>query len=416
MADFRTGASPGADLAAAPNPDAAEASGATGTTRAPGTRAPIRILHVIHSLVAGGIERQLLELLKGMKDDPGFVSELVLLSDVIQYDAFWSLGIKAHFLPRAVRYDPMIFLRLHRVMREFRPHIVHAWSSMCSFYSAPLARLAGAKVVNAFVQDAPAGLTWRNRDFLRGKLTIPFSDVVVANSRAGLSAYRVPPRKGICIVNGFDPGRIAFLMPAAEMRRMLRISTPHVVGMVASFSDRKDWDSFFRAARTVTAMRDDVTFIAVGDGPNRQRYETMLSSDPSARIRMLGLRQDVESVVNTFTIGVLTSNAAVHGEGIANAIMEYMAVGKPVLATECGGTREIVEDGQTGYLLSPNDVETLVGHIVRLLDDSDLCARSGEAGRLRIEQEFSLARMIDAHARLYRGLSSATHADSLRPA
>jgi glycosyltransferase involved in cell wall biosynthesis len=406
---------PSSDSVSARSPDASGLPVATGTTQVAVARKPVRVLHVIHSLIAGGIERQLLELLKGMKHDPAFESEIVLLSNEIQYDAFWSLGIKAHFLPRAIRYDPLIFFRLNRIMRQFGPDIVHAWSSMCAFYAAPVARLAGARFVNNYVQDATAGLTWRNRDYLRGKLTIPFSDVVVGNSHAGLAAYAVPKSKGVCIVNGFDPGRIDSLVPVDEMRRVLGISTPHVVGMVASFSDRKDWDTFFKAARMVAAVRTDVTFIAVGDGPNRPRYEAMLMSEPNPRIRMLGLRQDVESVVNAFTIGVLTSNAAVHGEGIANAIMEYMAVGKPVLATDCGGTPEIVEDGRTGYLLAPDDAGALAHRIVGLLDDPALCARLGAAGRLRIEQDFSLARMIDAHARLYRGLLSDVHADASGP-
>jgi glycosyltransferase involved in cell wall biosynthesis len=399
----------GSDPITAPHPVSADMPGASRTISGREHSVlpkPIRVLHIIHSLVAGGIERQLLELLKGMKGDDAFESELVILSDVVQYDAFWELGIKTHFMPRTTRYDPKIFFKLYRLMRDFRPHIVHSWGSMCSVYAAPVAKLAGAKFVNGYVQDAPDGLTIANRDYFRGKLTLPFSDVVVSNSKAGLAAYGVPAGKGICIVNGFDWTRMEYLRPAAEVRLALGITTPHIVGMVAAFGDRKDYDSFFRAARALTAMREDVTFLAIGDGPNRQHFESLFPPAAHPRIRLLGLRRDVEDIVNALTVGVLTTNAKVHGEGIANVVMEYMAAGKPVIVTDCGGNRELVEEGGSGFLIPDGDSEALIRLLARLLDDPVLCSRLGDKGRRRIDDAFGMDRMIESHARLYRDLLS----------
>ena len=360
----------------------------------------LRVLHLIDSLAAGGKERQLVELLKGLRAEPDLSCELIILSSDIHYEEFSSLGIVAHQLPRKSRYDVSVLPRMHSVLRQFRPTIVHSWNAMCSVYGAPLAKLAGAKFVNAYVQAAPAKPTYSGRDFYWGKLTIPISDVVVANSQAGIPAYGVPRRKAICIRNGIDHNRFATLAPAEEIRRSLGIATRYVIGMVAAFTEWKDHDTFFEAALNVLSVRADVTFVAIGDGPSRDKYCARFAAHP--RIRLPGKIAGVENVVNIFDIGVLVSP---QGEGIANAIMEYMALGKPVIATDCPGNRELVVDGETGFLVPNRDPQALARAILRVLGDPSLARSMGEAGRRRIDEHFSLERMAAEYAALYRRLA-----------
>jgi glycosyltransferase involved in cell wall biosynthesis len=364
----------------------------------------VRILHVIDSLAVGGKERQFIELLKGLNAEPGFIPEAVIMSDDVEYDDFLRLGIRSHAVVRKSRHDLTVLPRLNAVIRQFSPDIVHSWNSMCSIYSAPLAKLHGARFVEGYVRSAPPNLSLRNPDYLRGKLTSPFSDVVVSNSTAGLRAYRIPHRKGVCIHNGFDPRRLSGTASPGDVRRSLAIETGHVVGMVASFSDRKDYDTFLRAAQSILAVRDDVTFLGIGDGRNLARLAEGVLPGQRDRIKLVGRRSDVEDIVDIFSVGVLTSNAAIHGEGISNAIMEYMARGKPVVATDCGGNREIVDDGRTGFLIGNGDAAALARRIIQLLDDRALASACGESGRLRICEEFSMDRMTQAYVQLYKGL------------
>jgi glycosyltransferase involved in cell wall biosynthesis len=378
------------------------APGSAVHTRSPGA---IRVLHIIHSLLAGGTERQLLELLRGLQMEDRIACEVAVLSADVHYEEAALLAFPVHYLPRRTRYDLSIFPRLNRVVRSFRPHIVHSWSSMCSIYGAPVAMLAGARFVNGYVRAAAATLGMRDRDFLRGKLTMPFSDVVVSNSRAGLAAYGVPAAKGVCIHNGFDPHRLEGLKTAEDVRSALDIQTPYIVGMVASFSDLKDYDTFFRSACEVLSVRDDVTFVAVGDGVHFERFQAQFPPALHPGIRFLGRRQDVESIANIFTIGVLTSNTRLHGEGIANALMECMALGKPVIATDCGGNSELVEHGRSGLLIAGDDADALTTCIIQILDDVAQASRLGENGRRRILEEFSLQRMTQEHVALYKSLT-----------
>jgi glycosyltransferase involved in cell wall biosynthesis len=281
-------------------------------------------------------------------------------------------------------------------MRNFRPHIVHSWNSMCSVYAAPLARLSGAKLVNGTIRAAQPELTWRDPDYFRAKLTAPLSNVVVANSAAGLRAYGVPAAKGVCIHNGFDQKRLASLSPPERIRAELSIETPQIV---CAFSRWKDYDTFVRAAAKVLDDRNDVTFLAVGDGPNLAAVQGGIEPRHRARLKFAGRRADVESIVNIFSVGVLLS---VLGEGLSNAIMEYMALGKPVIATDCEGNRELIEEGETGYLVPARDSGALANGIAKLLDSPVLAERLGENGRQRIRNAFSLESMTQSYHRLYR--------------
>lgn len=361
-------------------------------------RGTIRILHVIDSLAAGGKERQLLELLKGLRAGTDVECELAILSKEVHFDELCNLGMNVHFLPRWMRYDPSILLRLLAIMRRFRPHIVHSWNSMCSIYGAPVAKLLGAKFVNGFVRAAPPNLTIRDADYFRGRLTMPLSDIVVANSMAGLRAYAIPAKKSRCIYNGFDLGRTVNLTPPEKVRQALAIETKNIVGMVGSFTRYKDYDTFFRAAFDIVALRDDTTFVAIGDGPNLPRFGSLLTALGNSRIRLLGRRRDVEDIVNTFTVGVLMSSL---GEANSNALMEYMALGKPVIATDCAGNRELIGGGSSGYLISGNDAAVLTRHVINLLDDPVLAARLGDSGRRRISEHFNLEHMTESYVRLY---------------
>src|SRR5215475_1070863 len=226
----------------------------------------MRILHFTESLRRAGKERQLVELLRGLaphRDIESFVA--VTDEDEVHYEIEREHAQVVPLL-RKTRRDLRLFKRLYELVSRSRIDIIHSWGSMCSVYAAPVAKLCRTAFVNGFVRDAPPHMTPWNKNYLRGKLTIPFSDIVVANSRAGLLAYDIPRRKGVCIYNGFNPERASNLTEGAELRSMLGITTPHIVGMVANFTPRKDYAIFVEMARRICQLRDDVTFVTVGDG------------------------------------------------------------------------------------------------------------------------------------------------------
>ncbi|WP_161491877.1 glycosyltransferase [Bradyrhizobium centrolobii] len=260
------------------------------------------------------------------------------------------------------------------------------------------------------IQNAPLFLNLKDRGYRRLLLTAPFSTVILANSLAGLRAFRVDGKKGLCIRNGFNFDRINNLPDVKDVKRSLDIRTKHVVGMVGRFHRERDYSTFFKAAKLLCSERKDITFVAVGEGPDLESFRVRLKSDSQANIRILGVRKRVEEIVKTFSVGVLVADSRYHGEGIANAIMEYMALEKPVIATDAAGNREIVKDGENGFLIPFGDENALALRIREIVDRPDIGSAFGRAGRALVEREFGIEKMVQKHVELFRRLASGNRA------
>jgi glycosyltransferase involved in cell wall biosynthesis len=369
----------------------------------------IRILHITDTLGSGGKERQLVELLRGFSKMDGFVNEVVVLSDVVHYDEVRSLGIKIHIFRRSRQWDFRILEKLYCLARHYRPNIIYSWESMCSVYASPIALLFGSALINGMIRYAPLFLNLKDYRYRRLLLTTPFSTVILANSLAGLRAFRVDGKKGLCIQNGFNFDRISNLPDVNDVKRSWDIRTKHVVGMIGRFHREKDYSTFFKAAELLCREKD-ITFVAVGEGPDLESFRVRLKSDSQVNIRILGVSKRVEEIAQMFSVGVLVTDSRYHGEGIANVIMEYMALGKPVIATNAAGNREIVKDGENGFLIPSGDENALALRIREIVDRPDIGSAFGRAGRALVEQKFGIEQMMQKHVELFRRLASGNRA------
>ena len=367
---------------------------------------PMKILFLIDSLPRGGKERRMIELLKGLLHTGGYKPAVAILSGKVQYEEIFSLGIPVHTFVRKYKKDPRLFLRIYQLCKKTKPDIIHSWGSMSSIYVVPAAKALGIKLINASVADAPLNLGLSNKKYLWAKLSFPFSDLIVGNSEAGLRAYRAPGARSQCVYNGFDFGRIPEASSSEQARTRFKIEEGKIVGMVGAFQDRKDYPTYIRAAIQLLEQGRKVSFLAIGDGPLREKCAAMIPPQFKHRIIMPGLIRQVESVIQAFDIGVLATNALVHGEGISNSILEYMALGKPVVATDGGGTPEIVADGRTGFLVKPLSSQEMADKIAYLLDHPEKARQMGAEGRRRIETEFAISRMTERYIEIYQDMGA----------
>lgn len=364
---------------------------------------------LIDSLVKGGRERRLIELLKGFKNYKDLEVALVIFSKKVEYPEVFQMGITIHFLERKPKKDPRVFLRLIRLCKQENPDILHSWGTMPSIYAIPAATFLGIKFINASIANAPQNIGWKYPDFFRSKITYPFCDAVVGNSKAGLEAYQAPAHKSHCMYNGFDFNRIKKLENPDIIKARYKILPGLITGMVGAFFDRKDYHTYIQTAIDYLHKRSGMTFLAIGDGPNLPRFKAMIPDVFKDRILFTGMVDEVESLVNIFDIGVLST----YTEGISNSIMEYMVLQKPVIATDGGGTKELVVDGETGFLVPQKDCVFLLKKIEQLANDPDLRRSFGQNGRARIKQYFSLDRMEKDYYALYHRLLnvSVSHAE-----
>lgn len=358
----------------------------------------MKILFFIDAFGAGGKERRLIELIKKLKLRPDIEFELAAMSKNIQYKEIFDLNVKVHYLIRKTKKDVSIFNKVYKLCKSYKPDIVHCWDSMTAVYLIPAVKLLPIKLVNGMVVDAPQQRNILNRNWLRGKLTFPFSSIIVGNSQAGLAAYGAPKKKSICIHNGFNFSRTENITDLNFMRKQLAINTKFIVGMVASFSVYKDYVTYFAAAQSLLKKRNDITFLAIGNDTDSVSSQKLIDDKNKEHFRLLGKKTGIESFINVMDICVLSTFT----EGISNSILEYMSLGKPVIATDGGGTNEIIEDQKTGYLIKPSDPAELAEKIELLLNDMELRNKMGQAGKYRVENNFSIDKMVNGFIQTYK--------------
>jgi len=357
----------------------------------------MKLLFFIDSLMAGGKERRLTELIKALSSKEEFEISLIVMNSEIHYKGILDLNITINYLIRKTKKDFSVFEKLYRICKSYKPDIIHCWDAMTAIYAIPVCKLLGIKLVNGLVVDTPIKKNVLNKKWLWAKLTFPFSDIIVGNSKAGLTAYKVPKNKSYLIYNGFDFKRVENLTEPLEIRHKLEIKTTFIVGMVAAFSKYKDYKTYFKAAEKVLGKNRDVTFVAIGANTDSGESKKLIDSEYKSCIRLIGRKLDIESYINAMDICVL----ATFTEGISNSVVEYMALGKPVIATLGGGTAEIVKDSITGFLINQGDSDKLAQNMEILLKNNEVRKKMGAEGQARIHQDFSIKAMIRAYTNCY---------------
>lgn len=368
-----------------------------------------RILFFIGSFKGGGKERRLVELLSYLAGTNRYELMVVVTDPIVDYSALYKLNVTYQVISKKwKRNDITVFYRFYKICRQFKPHLIHTWGRIQSFYALLAVIRQGIPLVNGQITSAPPNAAKWSFKRIVDRINFNFSTVILSNSQAGIDAYRPPQKKAKIIYNGVNLERFENLPSPEQVRAKYGIKTPFAVVMVATFSANKDYGLFFRIAQQITSVRDDITFIAVGDDckdrSTVKRLRKLINLNP--RIILTGRIHDVEALVNSCTMGVLFSNKAVHGEGISNSVMEYMSLARPVIANDAGGTKEIMHHNVNGYLVTQQTDNEMIGMITELIDNPEKRVAFGNAGRQIIEASFSLNRMGKAFEQTYEEVRS----------
>jgi glycosyltransferase involved in cell wall biosynthesis len=331
---------------------------------------------------------------------------VVVTRDDVHYPAFHQLGLPYVVLGKKWAFqDPGVFYRFYKICRQFRPHLIHTWGRMQSFYSLPAVIGLQIPLVNSQITSAPPVVNRRSPAYLLDRFIFKHSSLVLANSKAGLVSFSPPPGKSRVIYNGLNMSRFQNLPSRQEMKAKYHITTPYAVVMTANFTPNKNYDLFYRIAAQVTRQREDITFIGIGsfhaESQEYKKISALCKNNP--RILFPGRINEVEALVNACDVGVLFSP---NGEGISNAILEYMALGKPVIANDAGGNREIVHHHQNGYLVVQQQAEAIGALLLELLENEEKYRTFSRNSLQVIEASFSLEKMGQAFEQAYQQVLS----------
>jgi glycosyltransferase involved in cell wall biosynthesis len=352
-----------------------------------------RVALVIGQLGYGGAEGQLAQLAFGLAGGP--LSPIVYcLSDRMQPHGTWlqKQGIRVRQL--GGRSDAARTVVLTRWLRADEPALVHSFLYIANRYSFLATRFAGTRTLVTSARNCkrdPRLVHWLlDRAAFRASSAIVCNSETVAHYIARV--YGAPLERATIVYNGVDLNR--FRPPPSP-----RPAQPPTIGTVGRVTTQKNPELFLTAAATLLRRRPGCRFTVLGDGDGlpaaRQTAAEMRIADA---VTFPGARLDVAETLRGLDVFWLTSS----WEGTPNALLEAMASGVPVVATDVGACREVIEDGVTGFLVAPDDPDGFARSTEALLADPGLAARMAARARERVATRFSLEQMVRATSDLYQ--------------
>jgi glycosyltransferase involved in cell wall biosynthesis len=364
-----------------------------------------KVAFLLRSLNYGGAERQLVALARGLHERGRRVVVLVFYGGGPLHRDLDTAGVPVRVIGKRGRWDVGGFLlRLHRVLREEKPDVLHGYLDVPNLLTVPLKVVhPGLRVVwgvRASNMDFDRYDTFTRATFGLTRRVARRADLIIANSRAGREHHvglGYPGDRTVVVPNGIDVDRFRQQPEAGGAIRAAWAVSPDevLVGLVGRLDPMKDHATFLRAARRVADAGAPVRFVCVGDGDGgyraaHQRLAEQLGLE--GRVLWSAGRNDMPAVYNALD---LLCSASAYGEGFSNVIGEAMACGVPCVVTDVGDSAWIV--GDTGRVVPPGSPERLGDAILQALEDrSELASRV----RPRVVESFSVSRLVDSTERL----------------
>jgi glycosyltransferase involved in cell wall biosynthesis len=352
-----------------------------------------RVVLFTDSFSRGGTEQQFVRFVRGINRNQYDILVACLQRSGPLLSEVESLGVSVVEFPIDSLYNfraAKLFAQLVRFLRRERIQIVHTFDFYTSIFAVPAARLAGVPVVLASRRELLNLRTpWQQRAI---RVACSMATGVVVNSRAvgqDMAGVESGGRSKIDILpNCIDLDKFEHNSSIQEIRRELGLSpTSILIGALGNLRPEKNLETFLMAARSIADAIPSAEFLVIGDGPEGNELKSLANDlHLSESVHFLGERPDVPDLLAALDILVMSS----YSESFPNAILEAMAAGKPVVATNVGGIPEVVEEGQTGFLVPARDPEAMSDRILLLCRDSVLRLQMGRVARARVESNFTV--------------------------
>lgn len=376
------------------------------------TVADVRLLELRNTYKWGGGPDKTI-LLSAERHDPTRVSVVVAYIRDVQDHGFRiaekarARGLTFYEIPERGKFDLRVLRAIRDIVIRHDINLIHAHDYKSDFFAYLLKhwlwrrRIVLLSTAHAWVILGPRGAFYRRLDLL---LMRRFDHLIAVShaTKAEMVAAGVPPEAISVIHNGIDTEAWSRTRVTVDLREELGLRQAFpVIGYVGRIMPEKDLDTWLRAAALVMDKYPQARFVLVGDGRDgetqHQLQRLAASLGIADRVIFTGYRENLLPVYATFDLFMLTSRR----EGLPNSILEAMAMELPVVTTDVAGAKELVVDGQTGFVRSEGDVHGLARALVALADDERLRSHMGRTGRERVERQFSFIQRLRRIETLY---------------
>ena len=360
-------------------------------------RGPLRVMFLITSMPVGGAETLLVNLIRRL-DRERFLPLLGCFKSLGPLGEELAAEIPAfeHLIKH--KYDVGVVSRLVKLLQDERiDAVVTVGAGDKMFWGRIAAKRAGLPVVLCALHSTgwPDAIGRLNRARVLTRWTDGFIGVADSHAQHLIEKEHFPTYKVRVVPNGVDADRFHTSRETASLRQTLGLSvTAPVAGIVAALRPEKNHEMFMQVAAQVRKEVPDAQFLVIGDGPERAKLERIATElKLEGAVQFLGTRSDIPELLAALDVFLLTSRI----EANPVSILEAMATGKPVVAPRVGSISESVNDGETGFLIEPNDTQQAAAAVVRLLLRPELAQRLGQAGRAAVVERWSLERMVEGY-------------------
>ncbi|MCF8034431.1 MAG: glycosyltransferase [Desulfarculaceae bacterium] len=359
-----------------------------------------RIAMLLSSFITGGMERQALSLARSVGEH-GFDPLMISLdgSGPLQED-IEEAGLPSLILNKKKSIDLALFVRLARLGKEHSIDLIHAHNWYAGFYAVGSRFISNVPVVTTLHGFAYNVI--KRRQFLRMLAAKLSTYTVCVGQQVGTEAirkYKLNGKKVKVIYNGVDCQGFAASSQGAEVRASLGIGPETTVFLfVGRISPIKDLPCLLEATARLARSRSGFRVIIAGSGESLGELQGQARQlGVSDKVSFLGERKDIPDLLSASDALVMSSL----NEGISMAILEAMAAGLPVIATDVGGNSELVKDQHTGLLVGAKDAAGLAGAMQRAVDDPGRLRQMGQAGQSVCLNQFSLQQMVENYCAVY---------------
>ena len=347
-----------------------------------------RVLHVISSLRRGGRERQLATIFKYTRDSS--IDSKILIFNRVEEDYTNEYDITTNDIYYLNEKNTL--KRLHAikdVFREFNPNVIYAWGSFEYTFCFLLSMFTSAKIINGSIRH---GIVVFNKKQVSRFIFLHLSKYIIANSKAGLKANKL--RKGYVLYNGIDDKFRESLSKRGKVDIIKSVFKDfHGETVMVSVANLVPYKDYFTTLRALKRIRDKgfrFRYMAIGEGPMREKLETeLIDLGLENEVNFVGRKNNVEDFLKAGDLFIHSSK----GEGCSNAILEAMSASLPIIASDTGGTSEIT-GSRNGKLFPYQDVEQLTTAIEDLVSRKDELKEKGKISKSIIEERFTVEQMI----------------------
>lgn len=372
-----------------------------------------RILQLTGSFHQGGSECQAVSLASRLRSEGSFEVFLATLNSdgPLRTDAAAAGFAEIAEFPLTSFYNANFVSKVRKCANYLRDNdieLVHTHDFYTNVFGMAAATLAGVKARIASKRET-GGMRSGAQDLVE-RIAFGRAHAIVANSNAvrqhlldrGISAQKIS-----VIYNGLDLSRFNVDRDPCRVARKYGFAHREgdsVVTLVANLRHEvKNVPMLLRAAKTVLATNAAVRFVIAGEGELEAELKRLTDElGISQNVHFIGRCADVPELLAASDVCVLTSSA----EGFSNSILEYMAAGKPVVATNVGGAAEAIVTGESGYLVPSDDDATLAEHLLELCADREMSAAFGQKEKQIVDERFSAERQLADTLALYQSLFS----------